>query len=121
MAPVVTEEPLPISSEMLGGGSFPYGHWGQREDGVKGVGLAAQMDRLIRRDLEEGKAGQADGCGYSRQEARKMKVTWLGREAGGLSPALSALFNVLLVRVCGRSGAEKLGLTFPRPQEVWLW
>lgn len=32
-----------------------------------------------------------------------------GGQAGGLSPALSALFNVPLVRMCGRSGAREAG------------
>lgn len=38
-----------------------------------------------------------------------------GGQAGGLSPALSALFNVPVGRMCGRSGRGKPELTFPRP------
>lgn len=56
------EEPLPSSSEMLRKGSVPCGHWGQRGDGAEEAWLV-RWDRLIRRDLEEGKAGlwQAGG------------------------------------------------------------
>lgn len=44
------------------------GTGGQREDGVKGVGLAGQMGQINEKGPGGGK-GRADGCGCGRLES----------------------------------------------------